>query len=231
MFIKRTHSVGALMLTPSARIDVSRPCTCRFVERTQSRCGIGGQYGQPFTAETQMQTSNTDPFRRSGRASALLAALAVGALLLQSCATNSSGAGVGQRLADSGSPSAGKTINFGWTSEDGGVTGTLSAQLDDGASFSGPFMQVTRETHLRHFDPYWAGWRHGWRDWPAWGPAGSGPDLVTHYTGRVIARLQGPGDLRMRCVLHLKAPAKGMGAGGQGQCELSDGRKFDAVFS
>ncbi|MCV2368696.1 hypothetical protein [Roseateles oligotrophus] len=178
-----------------------------------------------------MQTSNSDFICCGGRAAVLLMTLALAAMLLQGCATTSSGAGLGHRMTDSVSTSEGKTINFAWTSEDGGVTGTLSATLDNGANFSGPFMQVTRETHLRHFDPYWVGWRHGWRDWPAWGPAGNGTDLVTHYSGRVIARLQGPGDLRMRCVLHLKAPAKGMGAGGQGQCELSDGRKFDAVFS
>lgn len=54
--------------------------------------------------------------------------------------------------------------------------------------------------------------------------------FITHYSGKVVATLTGQGDQRMRCRFHLVAPASGMSGGGEGQCQLADGRVVQAVF-
>ena len=50
------------------------------------------------------------------------------------------------------------------------------------------------------------------------------------YSGKVVATLTGQGDQRMRCRFHLVASASGMSGGGDGQCQLADGRAVQAGF-
>ena len=52
-----------------------------------------------------------------------------------------------------------------------------------------------------------------------------------HYSGKVVATLEAPEQQRMRCRFHLVAPARGMSGGGEGQCQLSDGRALRASFA
>src|SRR2546423_13161002 len=129
-----------------------------------------------------------------------MAAAAATALLLLACTTTGAGTGAW---------SPGNTpIAFGWTSNDGGITGTLSATADDGAVFRGPFVQVTRTVVTDAFGPRWTALaRSG--VWPA------SPDITfwKRYSGQVVADLEGPNRLQLHCVFQLDRPAAGMAGG------------------
>ena len=47
-------------------------------------------------------------------------------------------------------------------------------------------------------------------------------ETITHYSGQVLANLQGPGGF-MRCDFRLMSPSSGMAGGGVGQCQLPVG--------
>jgi hypothetical protein len=79
------------------------------------------------------------------------------------------------------------------------------------------------------FDPLWTGWDYGWSDWD-FGPFPQDA-FTTVYSDRVMANLQAADGQRMRCHFHLNHPIDGMGGGGQGRCQLKNGRSVDAVFS
>ena len=119
--------------------------------------------------------------------------------------------------------------NFAWKSTDD-RTGTLTANLSNGNTFSGPFFQVTHDTRVETLSPLWSGWAGPWRGWRYWGPY---PDtsFVTHYSGRVVANLADGAGEHMRCHFHLMHPQHGMAGGGEGQCQLSTGRTIDAMFA
>lgn len=130
----------------------------------------------------------------------------------------------------SGSLSPGNTpVRFNWISKDGGNTGTMSAGINNGVTFSGPFLQVTSTVRADALDPLWHGWRRGWADWGYSGPFPASA-FSTVYSGKVIANLQGPDDQRLRCRFHLNDPVAGMGSGGQGECQFNGGRTVQAVF-
>src|SRR5438045_2229408 len=74
----------------------------------------------------------------------------------------------------------------------------------------------------------WGGRRWGW-GWGGWGPWGPDEETITHYTGQVLANLQGPGGF-MRCHFTLMRPSAGMIGGGVGQCQLPVGTIIQAQF-
>ncbi len=145
------------------------------------------------------------------------------ALALSLLACTSMGVGSGSLLTDN------TPVSFSWTSTDGGNTGTLSAMVNSGAAFSGPFLQMTSTVRTEALDPIWRGWHRGWGDW-AHGGIGPMNAFATIYSGQVIANLQGPAEQRLRCRFHLNDPAAGMSGGGQGECQFNDGRTVQAVF-
>jgi hypothetical protein len=151
---------------------------------------------------------------------ALLAAIAAG------CTTMGTGSG--------STPSGGSPTTFSWKSTDG-VSGTISATMSNGKTYSGQYFQITKDTTVDTIGPLWGGWggwggRRGWGgDWGYWG-ADASPDFITHYTGRVVANLAEPGGTHMRCQFHLVRPDDGMSGGGIGQCQLPDGTTIDANF-
>jgi hypothetical protein len=146
-----------------------------------------------------------------------LCAALVGALALGACTTMGSGSG---SVSPGGTP-----VSFAWKSTDGGTSGTMSATLDGGPSFAGRYLQITSVARDADFDPMWSGWQFGWEDWAGWGPY-----FTTQYSDRVVANLQSSDAQRMRCRFHLNDPLSGMGGGGQGECQLANGRSVDAVF-
>ena len=139
-------------------------------------------------------------------------------ILLSACTTMGTGSG---SLGD-------KPVSFSWRSPDGGTTGTISATLPDGKTFSGPYLQVTEEARTEDFRPMWVGWRHRWRDW-TWGSY-SDTELTTFYTNNVLANLASADGERMRCHFSLNHPSNGMSGGGQGQCQLQSGGTVEAIF-
>lgn len=151
--------------------------------------------------------------------------LLVGAL--SACTTT--GEGRGEMPGDKA-----ETVRFQWTSTDGGMSGTMTANAP-GAVFQGRFFQITQQTRSEVLTPLWAHWRPGWHDWPYWSgpwpPAYEATRFITHYSGKVVATLESPDKQRMRCRFHLVSPATGMAGGGEGECQLSDGRHLSATFA
>jgi hypothetical protein len=151
-----------------------------------------------------------------------MTAILCAAIGLSACTTMGTGSG-------SVSP-GGEAVKFSWKSTDGGISGSMSAALKDGQTFSGPYLQVTSTTRSQDFDPLWTGWEYGWGGWGGFAPF-PGTAFTTHYSGRVMANLQAADGQLMRCHFHLNHPDEGMGSGGQGQCQLKSGRSVDAVFA
>lgn len=152
------------------------------------------------------------------------------ALLFSVLGCTTAGTGSGQLLGV-GVPE--QPVSFIWTSNDGGISGVMMAAIPEG-SFQGQFFQITQQTRVETLAPLWSHWGSGWDDWPYWGgplpPMYPSPQFVTHYSGKVVATLQSASLQRMRCRFHLMAPARGMSGGGEGECQLSDGRLVRAVF-
>ncbi len=145
---------------------------------------------------------------------------ALAAAVLAGCATSGRGYGVAR--------SGGGHVDFTWQSK-GGNEGDMTATLADGAVYSGPYFQITRDSTVERLQPLWFGWHGPWRGAPYWGAY---PDVafVTHYSGRVVANLAGPDGMHMRCHFRLKNPSAAMAGGGMGKCQLAKGQTIDAQF-
>ena len=113
-------------------------------------------------------------------------------------------------------------VHFNWKNSDD-VSGTLYATLADGSVYAGSYFQITDNTTADTIEPLWDGWDPGcgFGGWDYWG---TGPDFITHYTGRVVANLADPAGKHIRCKLQLVHPTSGMAGGGQGDCQLPDGK-------
>lgn len=166
---------------------------------------------------------------------AMGAVMLVSVALLGGCATTK-GVGQGEITRDH---HFGPPVHFSWKSDNGGQEGTMTATLPD-AVYRGKFFQITHQTQLQMLAPLWTGWHEGWDDWPYWG----GPfadetfagdydptQFVTYYSGKVLANLSAPDGKRMRCRFLLFSPSDGMAGGGQGECQLSNGKTINATFS
>lgn len=148
-------------------------------------------------------------------AAGLLAACAVAG-----CATSGLGEG---HVEAPGKPEAEGEAQFSWRADADATRGTIRAVLPDGRVFSGQFMQVTSTTVAQDLGPYWGGpytWGYG-------GPYYDYSTFVRHYSGRVIAQLDGPSGEVMRCRFLLARPEDGPQSGGVGDCELSSGEHIE----
>ena len=72
---------------------------------------------------------------------------------LAACTTMGTGVGT-QRSGD-------MKANFAWKSTDD-RTGTLTANLSNGDTYSGQFFQVTHDTRVESLAPLWNGWAGPW---------------------------------------------------------------------
>lgn len=141
--------------------------------------------------------------------------------LAAACTTMGVGTGV---TRGGGSP-----VDFTWSS-DNSTSGTMTAKLEKtGQSFDGKFFQVTSQTRIDDVQPLFIGWHRRWSDWPYWGPD-YGSSFATHYSGRVLANLSSADGEHMRCSFRLVHPATGMAGGGQGRCQIPDGKTIDTTF-
>ena len=120
-------------------------------------------------------------------------------------------------------------VSFSWRGADS-VSGTMSAVLSNGKTYSGKFLELTADMTVDNLWPLWSGWgpgyrgRGGWQDWN--GP----PQFVIHYTGRVVADLDASNGEHMRCRFQLNRPSDGMVGGGRGRCRMPDGKTINAIF-
>ena len=172
-----------------------------------------------------------------------LATLVLLSLSLLGCTTTTTtttGTGYGQ-LTGLGAKAA--PVTFNWTSADGGMSGLITAVLPD-VSYQGQFFQITEQTRSEMLSPLWTHWSRGWNDWPYWAGPMAPPyppqpmyplypttQFITRYSGQVVATLAASGDPRMRCRFDLVVPMRGMAGGGDGECQLTDGRVVRATFS
>ena len=154
---------------------------------------------------------------RAGR----VIAPAVATLGLAACATT--GTGVGNTRNNDVSAS------FAWQSTND-RTGTLTASLSNGKTYSGEFFQITSESRIDQLGPLWYGWHAGWRGWSYW-DAQPSQAFVTHYSGRVVANLDASDATHMRCRFQLVTPTDGMAGGGEGKCQLPSGQEINATFA
>ena len=166
----------------------------------------------------------------AGRAWSWLAVLTLA--VLAACTTTGMGGG---QLTGAGADE--QAVVFTWRSTDGAMSGTMNAQLPN-ETYTGRFFQITRQTRSEVLAPLWTHWSLGWYDWPYWGGVAQGPypypyptvQFITHYSGKVVATLESPGNQRLRCRFHLAEPARGMLGGGEGECQLTGGRVVRALF-
>jgi hypothetical protein len=128
-------------------------------------------------------------------------------------------------------PSGADRVTFNWKGNTASNSGTMTASLSDGTSYTGQYFQITRDTTVDSLGPLWVGWRGrgrgrgwGWDDW------GGDSSFITRYTGRVVANLGSPGGAHLRCRFQLADPTGGMSGGGRGQCQMPDGNTIDATF-
>jgi hypothetical protein len=137
------------------------------------------------------------------------------------CATMGAGAGA--------TPSGADAVTFHWNGSTASDSGTMTASLTDGTTYTGQYFQITSNTTVDNLEPLWVGWRGGWGGlgWDDWGADSS---FVTHYTGRVVANLGTVSGAHMRCKFQLADPTEGMSGGGTGQCQMPDGKTIDATF-
>ncbi len=162
------------------------------------------------------------------KSAAVAATMLASLVVLGGCTTMGTGQGDISRDHQPGAP-----VHFTWKSTDGGISGSMVANLPD-ATYTGRFFQITRQTRGETLTPIWDGWHEGWYDWPYWSQPWPAPydvtQFITYYSGKVVANLATNGGQRMRCRFHLADPAGGMSGGGEGECQLSDGRVINAVF-
>jgi hypothetical protein len=135
--------------------------------------------------------------------------------LMVGCATTRTGSGTAVPAAN--------PVKFSWTSS-GTVSGSMTAILADGGTFTGRFYQITSGL-TGELGP----------QGPTWHQQGSydvGPELqyVAHYTGHVVADLSRSDGTQMRCSFKLMNPVDGMAGGARGECQLPDGVSVDAQF-
>jgi hypothetical protein len=124
-------------------------------------------------------------------------------------------------------------VHFNWQSSDD-VSGTLYATLADGSVYAGSYFQITENTTADTLGPLWDGWGAGWG--AGWGIGGwdhwdTSSDFITRYTGRVVANLADTQGKHIRCRFQLVHPSEGMAGGGEGDCQLPDGKTIDASFT
>jgi hypothetical protein len=155
------------------------------------------------------------------RASFGAAAAALAAAGLAACTTI--GVGNGQ-LQPGNTP-----VELNWSSDDGGMSGVMSARLGTGVSFTGPFAQITQQERTLTSEGPGESWPGVWDGWGTQ-VTYPGDGVATLYSGAVEANLAAAGGRRMRCHFTLNAPVAGMNGGGQGACQLDDGRTVDAVL-
>jgi len=131
-------------------------------------------------------------------------------LLAAACTTTKTGTGFGSTA------SGANPVNVTWTSSDS-VSGTMSATLADGTTYTGHYFEATNEISGDSF---------GWGP----GPWGNATGSATNYSGLVLADLASPAGAHMRCAFRLVHPSSGMSGGGGGLCQPPNDNTIDVTF-
>jgi hypothetical protein len=175
-------------------------------------------------------TANVVVFKtmtQTGARTITLTALLCVGIALSACTALGTGNGA---LSPGGAP-----VTFAWTSTHAGMSGTMRATLANGETFTGPFLEASREVGNEDEDIFSESFERGWvefgSDLPHWDGWGAYPnDLEAQYSGSVVVNLQAADGQRMRCRFQLDMPTEGLTGGGHGTCQLNNGRSVNAVF-
>jgi len=162
----------------------------------------------------------------AARGVALSALLCVG-IALSACTAMGTGNG---SLSPGGAP-----VTFAWTSSHAGMSGTMSATLPGGETYTGSFLEPSRDVSGEDQDIFSESFERSWVEfgadlphWDGWGPDPDG--FEAQYSGWVVVNLQAADGQSMRCRFQLNTPTEGLTGGGQGACRLNNGRSVNAVF-
>ncbi|MDB5925331.1 MAG: hypothetical protein JWN13_4267 [Betaproteobacteria bacterium] len=157
----------------------------------------------------------------------VLSALLGAGIALSACTTVGTGSG---SLSPGDAP-----VAFAWKSTQAGMGGTMQATLASGQIFSGPYLESAADVSDEDPDFVMESLQRSWVEsgpelphWDGWTPYQDGS--VTQYSGLVGAELQAADGQRMSCRFQLNAPLEGMTGGGQGTCQLNNGRSAKALF-
>jgi hypothetical protein len=163
-------------------------------------------------------------------ARSVLPALA-GISILTACSTT--GTAVGRLEQPTGNA---ESVTFVWKSDAADPDrGSISGTLPDGSHYSGRYYEVIKTADAQIYSPAWEGWSPYWAGWHAgWHPGPMDeldwPGFITIYTGRVIANMKSDdASTRLRCRFRVDDPRDGLGRGGRGDCQLSNGESIDHV--
>ncbi len=130
------------------------------------------------------------------------------------------------------SPQGDVSVTFQWEQSSptsGELRATLNKRGEVPETYMGKFFQITKESTLESLGAVWSPWYPTWVGWPYWGPEPQ-TAFITHYTGHVVANLEGPDNKRMRCHFQLLRSSAGMKGGGKGECQLPTGETIKAEF-
>jgi hypothetical protein len=154
------------------------------------------------------------------------------ALILAACGHEGAGTGDLQPAqATSGGEQTVGQVAFAWKSGGDFTSGDITAQLVDGRTFTGTYLQLTATSTATAFAPYYNAWTS-----PGWGAPGmwyagtpTTTAFLTRYSGQVLAHLRAPSGQKMRCQFLLKQPEAGLEGGAKGDCQLSTGESVFGV--
>lgn len=114
----------------------------------------------------------------------------------------------------------GESVNFQF--EDSGLgTGTLRTTLSDGETFKGKYADESSSGFVTGFDTDGIG---------ATIVHGKTFEAIESYSGNIDAVLFGNKGHTMRCRFRAANSLMGLPSGGEGRCQVSDGRVIDVQF-
>ena len=125
-------------------------------------------------------------------------------------------------------------LTMSWESGLFGGSGRMAAVMPDGERFSGTYQVVKAGLSRSSMDPAWTGDApskyQGEIDDSMWGAGRDTESFIRRYQNNAVATLMGDRGTRMLCRFNLDAGGVGMGGGGAGECQTSNGAKITATF-
>jgi hypothetical protein len=129
-----------------------------------------------------------------------------------------------------------ENVVFTWKSGNESLSGHMETTLPTGEKFKGEYHEITTTIPVGQLSDFYGAWYGGpwvgdrWNwggDWPYYDSADA---YITHYTGKVVARLKGDRGDEMRCRFTLVDREAGIQGGGSGECQISNGERVTAKF-
>ena len=135
------------------------------------------------------------------------------------------------RVTQRGAPDG--PLSMTWTSGMFGESGKMAAVMPDGERFSGTYQVLKAGTSRTTLGPDWTNeppsQAQADLDDSLWGAARD-PAFVQRYENSAVATLRGDRGTTMLCRFFLNAAGAGMGGGGNGKCQTSNGARITALF-